>query len=301
MKKLTNVIVPLITPLTKNDRLDVDSLENFTNYLIEKEVDCLYPCGTTGEMVYLTNEERKTVVETVVNKTQGRIPVYAQVGAQTTADTIELAKHAVECGADGIGILTPYYFAVSDDDIFNYFSDVIKSVPSDYPVYLYGIPQNAVNDLSLSLVERVAETFDNVQGLKYSFPDMTKIQNFMGVRGGNFDVLVGPDHLYQATMAIGGKGTVSGNASIIPEHYNAITKYIEDGNVDMAIKVQRRTNMLNAILCAKNNIANYKTVLQSKGVIATNCMRRPMQEVSDAAAKELMRTLNDVQFDSVLV
>ena len=91
-------VVPIITPFDENGEVDIKSLENLTEYIVQSGLQCLYPCGTTGEMCLLSLEERKKVVETVVRKTAGRIPVFAQVGAVTLADTIELARHAVQAG-----------------------------------------------------------------------------------------------------------------------------------------------------------------------------------------------------------
>lgn len=95
MKKLYGTVVPIITPFTNEDKIDVESLENLTEYIIGGGLQCLYPCGTTGEMLLLNLGERKLVAETVLKKTADRIPVFAQVGAMTLRDTVELAVHAV--------------------------------------------------------------------------------------------------------------------------------------------------------------------------------------------------------------
>lgn len=300
MKKMYGVVIPIVTPLTEQDTIDVTSLENLTEYLIEKRVDCLYPCGTTGEMVYLTNEERKLVVETVVKKTAGRIPVYAHVGAANTKDTIELAQHAVACGADGIGVVTPWYFQLSPKALVDFYVEVAGSVPADFPVYLYAIPQNAVNDLTADVVEEIAAKCPNVAGIKYSYPDMTKLQQFMTVRGGDFDVLVGPDHLYEAVVAVGGKGVISGNAMIIPEHYAAVREAMAANDWEKATACQRRTNILNGILCAKNNIGCYKVMLKDMGIISTTKMRKPMEEVSAEDAAKLIKTMAEADYHNVL-
>ena len=119
MKKLKGVITAMTTCLDENDQVDVLATEALTEFLIEKGVDCLYPCGTTGESHLLTTAERKLIAETVVKKANGRVTVYVQVGAMTTKETIELAKHAHEIGADGIGVVTPSYFHVNDEGIID--------------------------------------------------------------------------------------------------------------------------------------------------------------------------------------
>ena len=107
MKKLFGTVVPIITPFDNQDHVDLESLENLTEHVIQGGLQCIYPCGTTGEMLLLSVDERKAILETVISKTDGRIPVFAHAGAMTLKDTLELAGHAVKAGADGIGVVTP--------------------------------------------------------------------------------------------------------------------------------------------------------------------------------------------------
>lgn len=299
MKRMYGVVIPMVTPLTEDDHVDVLSLRRLTDFLIDKGVDCLYPCGTTGEMAYLTDDERILVVETVVRQAAGRVPVFAQVGAANTSSTIRLAQHAAACGADGVGVVTPWYFQLSDDALLSYYKEVSDSVPADFPIYMYGIPQNAVNDITPALAERVAQACPNVVGVKYSYPDMTRLQQLMTVRNGAFDVLVGPDHLYEAVVAVGGKGVISGNAMIVSEHYVAVREAMARNDWASATRLQRKTNVLNAILCAKNNIGCYKTILKQWGIIETARMRKPMEEVSAEDTAALMKALEEAEYKTV--
>ena len=182
MRLLYGVTVPLVTPLTKERTLDISSLEHLTDFLIEKGIHCLYPGGTTGEMMLMGMEDRKVLAETVVRQTAGRAVVYIQAGAVNQADTITLAKHAVDIGADGIGVVTPVFYKLSDRELVSYYQSVCRSVPSDFPVYLYAIPQCAVNDITPALAEELAETCPNIAGIKYSYPNMSRIQEFMTIR-----------------------------------------------------------------------------------------------------------------------
>ena len=99
MKKLYGVVVPIVTPLTQEDAIDVTSLKRLADHCIDSGMQAIYPCGTTGEMMYLSVEERRLVAETVVRHAAGRVPVFVHVGAWNLRDTVELAKHAAEIGA----------------------------------------------------------------------------------------------------------------------------------------------------------------------------------------------------------
>lgn len=299
MKKLYGTVVPMVTPLTEEDKIDVESLQRLTDHCIDGGLQCLYPCGTTGEMMYLTTEERKQAAETVVRHAAGRVPVFVHVGAWNLKETIALAQHAASIGADGIGVVTPAFYKLSDRGIADYYITVAKSVPEDFPVYLYGIPQNAVNDLSVAVCEQVAGQCPNVIGAKYSYPDMTRLQQLMTVRKERFRVLVGPDHLFQAVVAVGGDGVVSGNAMCIPEHYAALWDALCRKDMELATRLQRRTNVLNAVLCERNNIAAYKVILKAEGILSTTKVRRPMENLTAEEEEELLKRMEMLKYREV--
>lgn len=299
MKRLTGIVVPIVTPLTDDDAIDVASTRKLVEHVIDGGLTCLYPCGTTGEMMYLSVDERKKVTETVIEENNGRLPVFAHVGAWNLKDTIELAKHAFSAGADGIGVVTPAFYKLSNRELTDFYIEVSKSVPEDFPVYMYAIPQNAINDLVPEVCENVAAKCANVVGVKYSFPDFTRLQNLMLVKNQTFDVLVGPDHLFEAVCAVGGKGVVSGNAMIIREHYAAVWKAICEKDYEKATALQRRTNVLNSTMCAVNNIAAYKAILVKEGVIASKRCRRPMEELTLEYESEMLAEMDRLDYKNV--
>lgn len=301
MQKLYGTVVPIVTPLTDADAIDTESLKNLVDYVIDGGLQCLYPCGTTGEMLYLTLKERKQVAEVTIEHTAGRVPVFVHVGAWNLKDTIELARHAEKAGADGIGVVTPAFFKLSDRGLVDYFVAVARSVSPDFPMYLYGIPQNAVNDIAPAVCEEVVKQCPNVCGIKYSYPDFTKLQQFMLVNNQKFSVLAGPDYFFQPLCAAGGDGVVSGNAMIIREHYKALWEAIQKRDYDLAVKYQRRTNVLNSVLCAVNNIAAYKVMLKEEGVIGTTHMRRPMENLTPKQERELLLEMRRLDYKKVLI
>lgn len=301
MQKLYGTVVPIVTPLTDKDTIDTESLKNLVNHVIDGGLQCLYPCGTTGEMMYLTVEERKLTAEVTVTEAAGRVPVFVHVGAWNLKDTIELAQHAEKIGADGIGVVTPSFYKLSDQGLIDFYVAVANRVSKDFPVYMYAIPQNAINDVNPAVCEAVAKKCPNVVGIKYSYPDFTKLQQFMMVNDEKFSVLVGPDHLFEALCAVGGDGVVSGNAMIIREHYAAVWDAIQKKDFDLATKYQRRTNVLNATMCAINNIAAYKVILKEEGIIKTSNMRRPMENLTPDQEKALLDEMKRLDYKHVLI
>ena len=209
--RLKGIVVPIVTPFDEAGHVDTEALKNLCEFLIEKGVHGLYPCGTTGEAVLLTTEERKLIAKVVVEQTGGRIPVFVHVGAATTGEAVELAKHAVEIGADGIAAVTPFYFGYSQEALIQYYEEILAVVPADYPVYLYNIPGCTGNDLLPKSVQYLAEKYPNIIGIKNSMPDLIRAMEYIECRE-NFSVVLGNDLLIAPGVLVGCDGAVSGNA-----------------------------------------------------------------------------------------
>lgn len=291
MKKMHGVIVPIITPLDQNDRVDQKALTDLCEFLIKKGIHGLYPCGTTGETMSLEPEERKLIIETVVKAAAGRVDVFAQVGTTNLRDTIELAKYAEKIGVDGVGVVTPPYLKLSDAALEEYFVKVAQSIPN-LPMYLYGIPQCAVNDITPELAARVAGRAENVVGIKYSYPDMVRIQRFMGIRNGTFSVLCGFEELFFVTLCAGGDGVVAGTAAVLPEHYLGIYKKFLSRDYEGARMLQRKTNRVADILNTNNNIAHYKAAVKTLYGIDGGHMRSPGMDLTQEQTDEMTAKLN---------
>ena len=220
--------------------------------------------------------------------------MYVHVGGWNLKDTVELAKHAVEAGADGIAVVTPSFFKISENGLVDFFVSVAKNVPEDFPVYLYAIPQYAMNDISVAAAEKAAAQCPNIIGIKYSYPDMTRIQQMMRISDGTFSVLAGPDQLLTAVVSMGGDGVVSGSSQVTPEYYEAVWEALEKNDYKLAAERQQLTNRLNEALCSVNNIAAYKAVLAYQGIIKTKKTRKPLEEYTEQQTRELFRVLKEI-------
>lgn len=297
MKKLFGVTTAMVTPLDANDKVDVKALKEHTDFLIKKGVNCLYPNGSTGEMYFLSVEERKLVAETVVKEAAGRANVFIHVGAMTLKDTLELARHAHEIGADGIGVVTPSYFSVTDREMEEYYVAVSKSLPDDFPMYLYCIPQCAGNDLKPDVVQRIADRCKNVVGIKYSFADFLRVKDYLNTNNGNFSVMVGTDRLFSAALTMGCDGTVSGVSSVYPEPFVNVYKAFGEKNLEAVRKYQNLGNQIAEILKSGANMAYFKTGLEFRGMTGGH-MRKPLLDLSKEEKSQLIPKLE--KFDKLI-
>lgn len=292
MEKMHGVITAMVTPFTADDQVDVATLRAYTEYLIEKGVHCLYPCGTTGEMLKMSTEERKLVAETVIEQTARRIPVFVHVGAMTTFQTIELAQHAASIRAAGIGVVTPQFFSTTDREMEEYFVAVATSVPVDFPVYLYCIPQCAGNDIQPALVDRIVARTTNVVGVKYSYPDFIRVKKYLLCNGGDFDVVVGTDRLFLPALAMGCVGTVSGCSNCGPEPFVEVySKYLA-GDILSARKAQEQANVVCEITKNGANMAMFKAAMAHHG-LPLGHMRAPALDLMPEECADLYRKLDE--------
>lgn len=300
MKKLHGTIVPIVTPLTGDDMVDEESLYRLVNHVVVCGAQGIFPCGTTGEMMYLTIEERKRIAEITVEAAGGRLLVFVHAGAWNQKDTIELCQHAERIGADGISVVTPAFYRLSDKGLIDYYVTVAHCISETFPIYLYAIPQNACNDLTVSVCEEISRQCPNVIGIKYSFPDFTRMQSLLTVNRGKFSVLAGPDHLFTAFCAIGGDGVVSGCANVLGKHYTAIWEAIQEKDYELAAAYQRRANMLGSVIGSVNSIAALKTVLKEEGIIKTNIVRRPMENLTPEQENKLLGELERLNYKNIV-
>lgn len=280
MKKLYGVTVAMITPMGENGEILTEAIKKHVDFLIEKGVHCLYPLGTTGEMYLLTVDERKKAAETVVKQADGRVTTYIHVGAMRAQDTIELAKHAFQIGADGIGVITPSFFMVNDREMEEYYVSVANSVPEDFPVYLYNIPQRSGNDLKPEVIERILKRTSNVVGIKYSWADMARTREYLKINNWNFSVLHGADNLITSIMAIGCDGTVSGCSSVFPEYFVAVYEAFKRGDMEEAQRLQNIAADIANVLKGGTNMGYFKAALKMRGIDVGH-MRAPLLDITE--------------------
>jgi 4-hydroxy-tetrahydrodipicolinate synthase len=296
MKKLYGVTTAMVTPMDENEKVDLQAVRELSEFLIQKGVNCLYPLGTTGEMVRLSTQERKSIAQAVVEQAAGRCTVFVHCGGISQNETIELVQHAEKIGADGVGVVTPIYLGVNDREMETFYVNVAKSVSDNFPVYLYNIPQCAANDLHTEVIEKVVSRCKNVVGIKYSFADMIRTIDYLRVNGGNFSVLHGCDSLFLPALTMGCEGTVSGISGVYPEPFVALYKAWLNGNIKEAMRQQNIAINFIRALRGGANMAYFKTALEHRGIKAGH-MRAPQLDLLPEEKSALVALLNKYEED----
>ena len=290
MKTLFGVITAMTTPFTADGQVDTEALEQQTDFLIDKGVNCLYPCGTTGEMYLMDEAERKLVAETVVRRAAGRVTVFIHCGAMHEDEVVRLCRHARAIGADGVGVVTPSYFGVNPRAMVEYYRRICSQLPEDFPVYVYVIPQLAMNDIDFATMQQIADACPNVVGVKYSFADMRRFTEYLKVRGGKFSVVFGPDDLFLPALVMGCEGTVSGCSSCVPEPFVEIYRFFQAGEYDKARQAQLRCFDMTRVLKGGSDMSVFKNVQTLRGVRGGH-VRKPLLDLPEAEVQALKEAI----------
>ena len=231
------IIPAMVTPITGDGKINSEALRKLTNYLIEGGVHGLFPVGSQGEFYALTFEEKKKVLEVVVEETHGRVPVYAGTGAITTREAVALTKMAESVGASAVSVITPFFVHPNDAELLQFYTAVAKS--TKLPVLLYNNPGRTGMNISSDFVVRAAKV-DNIVGVKDSSGDLTLTAEYIRRTGEKFSVLAGRDTLIYGTLCYGGKGAIAATANVAPKIIVEIYEAFMAGDMKRSLEAQFR-------------------------------------------------------------
>ncbi len=234
------IITAMVTPTDETGRVNERSLRRLASYLIDNGVHGLFPVGSQGEFWAFTPEEKKRIIQVVVDEAGGRVPVYAGTGAMTTRQAVELAKMARHAGASAISVLTPFYIRPNEDELFEHYKAVAEAVP-DLPVLLYGNRDRTGVGLSPELVARCSKV-ENIVGIKDSSGDMTVAAEYIRRTRGHkgFSVLAGRDTLIYGFLCHGGKGAIAATSNVAPGLVVEIYEAFVAGDLKRSLEAQFR-------------------------------------------------------------
>jgi len=281
--QLRGVLTALATPFASDGSVDETLLRALVDRSIEGGVHGVVACGSTGEFTALTADERRLVVETVVDQTARRVPVIAQTGATSTAEAIRLSRHAQSVGADVIMPVAPYYEALSVEETLTYLRAVAGSV--DIPVMVYNLPMATGVDLHPDTVGALAREVENIRYIKNTTIDMAQSAQLIHNHGDVIETFVGWDSLLLAALAEGAAGVMAGTANVVPSELVAVYDAVNAGDLEGARKNWAQVYPLIEAIMAQPFIAAVKAGLAAVG-FPVGTPRPPFAALDpDAAAR----------------
>lgn len=252
----------LVSPVDDAGRVKVSVMERLVDHVVANGVHGLTPLGSTGEFAYLDWEQRRAVVEAVVRAAARRVPVVAGVAATTTAEAVRQARAFEAMGADGILAVMEAYFPVPDDGVEAYFRAIAEAVSC--PVVLYTNPQFQRSDLSLPVIERLAE-IDNILYLKDASTNTGRLLSIINKVGDRLRIFAASAHIPACVMMIGGVGWMAGPACLIPEASVRLYDLCRAGAWAEAMELQRRLWRVNQMFAKYSLAACVKGGLEMMG------------------------------------
>src|SRR3954452_888862 len=261
--QLRGVLTALATPFTADGRVDEALLRKVVDRSIDAGVHGVVACGSTGEFSTLSGDERRMVVETVVDQAAHRVPVIAQTGATSTAEAIALSRHAQAAGADVIMPVAPYYEPLSLEETLTYLRAVAGSV--DIPVMIYNLPVATGVDLAPDTVGALAREVDNIRYIKNTTIDMAQSAALIHNHGDVIATFVGWDSLLLAALAEGAAGVMAGTANVVPCELVAVYDAVNAGDLEGARKNWAQVYPLIEAIMAQPFIAAVKAGLAAVG------------------------------------
>jgi 4-hydroxy-tetrahydrodipicolinate synthase len=279
--------VALVTPF-RNGKVDEAKLRELVELHVANGTDGLIPCGTTGESPSLNHDEHRRVVETVIEAARGRIRVVAGTGSNSTAEAIDLTKHAERAGAAGALVVNPYYNKPTQEGLYRHFRAVAESVA--IPVLVYNIQSRTAVNVETDTLARLARDVRNIIGVKEASGSLDQMSQVIAACGPDFSVLSGDDNITLPLLAIGGSGVVSVIANIVPRETADLVHAALDGDWKRARDLHYRLFPLARAAFLETNPIPIKEAMAMAGMIEPE-FRLPMCRMSDANREKLRAIL----------
>lgn len=209
--KYKGIITPMLTPFDRHGNVSEEYTLKLIEVLKDNGVNGLFPMGSTGVFPFLSTRERKEFLEFVLKNDQG-LPVLVGIGSSSTADSVELARHAMDSGADAVVLMPPYYIKPDQNEIIEHFRHVLEAVDIDF--FIYNIPQLAGQRIELETMQKLKKEYSQIKGVKDSGGDMRFFQRVVTLSDPGFSVLQGQDDLIYLSLMAGADGGICGTTNI---------------------------------------------------------------------------------------
>ena len=286
--KVKGIIAAMVTSMHEDESLNEAEIRRQVNRQIAAGVDAVFCLGTNGEFYIQSEEEKLKVISIVVDEAAGRVPVYAGTGCPGTKATIELSLKAKALGVDVLSIISPYFAAISQKEIYNHYKAVAEAV--DLPIVMYNMPARTGNNIDPATAAELAK-IPNIAGIKDSSGNWDNLKGYIdATRGMDFSVLSGNDSLILPALKEGGVGGITAVANIYPETMVAIYQRFLAGDMAGAEEAQNSIAPIRA--CFK--FGNPNTVTKKATNLTGNPVgpcRAPFNYLSDEAVEAIKKTL----------
>lgn len=282
--------VALVTPFYPNGEVNFDKLRDLLEEQIAGGTDAIISCGTTGESSTMSHEEHVEVVRFTCEVVNGRIPVIAGAGSNSTKEAIHLSQAAEKAGADGLLLVTPYYNKATQNGLIAHYTAIAESV--NIPILLYHIPGRTGVTMKPETIVKLCKDVPNIVGVKEASSNFSAMAEIMNLADGCVDLYSGNDDQIVPLLSLGGKGVISVLSNVAPQQTHDICQAFFDGDVKKSCELQLAAiPLINALFCEVNPIP-VKAALNLMGR-ETGPMRLPLTEMEPQNQERLAKAMKD--------
>lgn len=276
--------VAIVTPFNSDKSIDFQSLENLIEYQIENGVDFVVVLGTTGEAVTLSAQEKDQLIDFVIQKVAGRIPVVAGYGGNHTDKIVEAIKRRNFKGITAILSVTPYYNKPSQEGLFEHYAAIAEVSP--VPIIMYNVPPRTAVNLEASTVLRLANRYPNIRAVKEASGNFAQMMEIMQHKPANFLLLSGDDAITLPMLSIGASGVISVTANYKTAEFSTMVRYALEGDFQKAQQIHYQLLPVIESVFADGNPSGIKALLHHKGLVK-NEFRLPVTPVNNQVFETL--------------
>ena len=294
MNMFKGSMVAIVTPMNEDGSIDFISLKNLIEFHIENQTDVIVSVGTTGESATLDFDEHSQVIKKTIEFVNGRIPVIAGTGANSTSEAIELTKSAKNNGADGCLLVTPYYNKPTQEGLYQHYKAINDN--TNLPIIIYNIPSRCVIDMSVDTMARLFE-LKNITGVKDATGDLNRLDQTIKKLGPEFIQLTGEDGLAFEFNKRGGVGIISVTANIAPKLCSDMQKYSKsksDNELKEAERIDQMLQPLHKSLFIESNPAPVKYAAKLLG-LCDDEIRLPLVKIKKETEVEVKKALSSAK------
>ena len=276
--------VAIVTPFTQDDKVNFEELGKMIDFQIAGGTDAIIICGTTGESSTLSEEEHMECIKFAIERVKGRIPVIAGTGSNSTYTTIQMSKEAVEDGADGLLLVTPYYNKCTQDGLIAHYTAVAKEAKA--PIILYSVASRTGVNIAPETVAALHKNIENIVAVKEASGNISQISKIMQLTDGKIDLYSGNDDQIVPILSLGGKGVISVLSNVAPKETHDIVALFLEGKIKESRELQLKALPLVHALFSEVNPIPVKAALKQMGK-EVGPLRLPLTEM-EAAHQEVL-------------
>lgn len=273
MVNLHGMGVALITPFTQKGEVDYEALSRLIDYQLLNHIDYIVALGTTAETPTLTEEEKKDIMDLVLRKASGKVPVVMGLGGNNTKSITDQLQNGNFRGIDAILSVVPYYNKPSQEGLYQHFAAIAKVSP--VPVVLYNVPGRTGTNMTAATTLRLANDFDNIIAIKEASGDMAQIESLIKDKPSDFLVISGDDGVAFPLITQGAAGVISVIGNAFPAEFSRMVRLALQGDYENARTIHHRFTELFELLFVDGNPAGVKSMLSAMGMIE-NKLRLPL-------------------------